>query len=84
MAHLIIKERGEEGAILSSRRCAAAPPSYWRIRDDIGRLFPDRKICSPLDACAPNALQLIVYVSPNKEGRGRISTLYRGWAVNPE
>ncbi len=83
MAYLIIAERGG-GKVLSARKCTAETPSYWRIVDDIGRLFPGRAPRSPLDACRPNATQLVVYVSDNPAGEGRIAGPFQEWAVDPD
>lgn len=57
--------------------------TYGAIRLFLTELFPNHMIASPLEDMPPGGRVLGVYVSPNKEGVGRIDHNFQQWAVAP-
>jgi hypothetical protein len=88
MAYLIIwelpkypeTETGAERVVYSKRHHARTMLAYEDARAAIESVYPGRKVSSPLEF-QPNALVLGVYLSPNKEGFGRIAGNFMLWGV---
>lgn len=54
--------------------------AYEDARKAIESVYPGRKIASPLESMA-KCLVLGVYVSPRKDGNGRIAGNFQLWGV---
>lgn len=88
MAYLIVwelpnyphTETGVEKIVYSKRHHARTMLPYEDAHAAIESVYPNRKIASPLDTM-PNGLILMVYLSPNREGLGRIAGNFLLWSV---
>jgi len=54
---------------------------YPAIRKFLEQLYPNKPIASPLEDLPTNSHIVTVYVSPNKQGHGRINYNFQQWGV---
>lgn len=63
-----------------SKRYPQKPPEYADVRAALEKVYPGKQVYSPLDHC-PGGTVLAAYISPNKEGEGRIVWNFQLWSV---
>lgn len=88
MAYLIVwelpnypqTETGDERIVYSKRISSQSMLAYEDARKAIENVYPGRKVASPLEHLS-NCLVLGVYISPNKQGYGRIAGNFQTWGV---
>lgn len=66
--------------VIAQRHHARSMLAYEDVRQVLELQYPGKEISSPL-GFLPNGLVLGVYLSPNKEGLGRIAGNFQLWSV---